>query len=177
MVKIILLACVLLINAPTHAETTAEILTDATLPANLTNSDITTLALGFSQDQNTDALTNLVLGVGQTRTGLLTNILDIVASTYPSAAESLIFSINQYLPTLGMSSYVTMAGLLEQYNQTDALAALNATNNTLLAQLENQGLEVESAAGVDGQEDFNVIESVIQSLNLPTENPAQLSAN
>lgn len=177
MIKIILLACVLLINAPTYAQTTAEILTDATLPTNLTDSDITTLALGFSQDQNTDALTNLVLGVGQTRTSLLANILDIVASTYPSAAESLIFSINQHLPTLGMSSYVTMAGLLEQYNQTDALASLNSTNGTLLAQLENQGLEVEAAAGASIEQDFSVIENVIQSLNLPTENPAQLSAN
>jgi len=173
MKKVSFLTVALLLSSAALNAEKSSILEDAQLPANLTDTDVTTLAESFCRDGNEESLTSITLGALQQRDHLVDTILQDVAQNCASSADELAFSINQTLPQQGPAAFATLSTYLQQYNQTDALAALNSTNSTLLAQLQNQGLELETAAGPSALN----FDSVLESINIPTENPAQLSAN
>lgn len=171
--KILLSAAFVLAAVTAQAQSVNSVLADAKLPTNLTDKDVIALAESFCRDGNDESLTSITLGALQQRAGLVDGILADVAQNCASSAGNLAFAINQNLPSQGPAAFATLSTYLQQFNQTEALAELNSTNNTLLAQIQNQGLDVEAAAG-PGALNFD---NVLETLDIPTENPAQLSSN
>jgi|GEM_PF-2124440 len=171
--KLSFLTVALAFGATAATAQSSNVLADAQLPDTLTDLDVRTLAESFCRDGNKDSLTSITLGALQQRPDLVDGILKDVAENCATSSDSLAFAINKNLPEQGPAAFATLSSYLQQYNQTDALAALNSTNSTLLAQIQNQGLNVETAAGPAALN----FDSVLESLDIPTENPAQLSAN
>lgn len=159
------------INAQTSAEI-QQVLENAVIPTELSDDAVQNLVTGFCGDKNQASLNTLILGVAQQRPQLLDGALKTIATGCPAMAETVAFTVNTYTPEYGLSTFATLSSYLQQAGATGALAALNSTNPTLLAQL-NQGLDVETAAGPS---EMN-FDSVLESLDIPVENPAQLSTN
>lgn len=166
--KMIFAALLAFTAATVQAQTVS--LEESQLPQNLSNADLLSLAEGFCADNNAESLNTLVVGIAHQREALLLDVFQEIAQNCPATADSVVYNISQNLPDLGLSSFAMMSSYLSDYDQTNALAALNGTNANLLAQLSGQGLEVETAAGVESNAvDFNAI---LEAIDVPVDGTA-----
>ena len=166
MQKILLGLIGVLMSGGAHAQVIS--LEDVVLPTDLSDNAVLELAEGFCADGNEEQLTSLTLGVADRRAELLIDVFQDIAKNCPETAGHIVYTIQGNLPDIALSSFAMMDSYLQDYNEDLALTELHQTNNHLRARLFDQGLDVETAAGVETAPALD-FDDVLEAIDVPEE--------
>lgn len=157
----ILLSCFLAATPLATSQTLVDsieqkiILEESAIPSNLSDESVLRFVEQFAIDQNATQLEQMVLGVAHLRPHLLDKSLKSVAEYMPQLSQNVVYYVSKYVPEQRKDVFITMAMYLEAQNRTKELAEMKSVNQSVLAEIQNQGLSVETAAGPE--DDFQAL--------------------